>query len=238
MARGRRQRRSTARPLLVVTLCVLGLVAAGWAVVSEIRRTPGPSATTAPTVSPSSPSSRPTALVVPAVQTCTSAVKLGDAAVSRARSAIADWHAHVQAMVDQESGKNTPDKTKAIWKRTRARGAPGVSAFRAAQAGYQKARDACLGMPVDEVIPVAATTVATCRDVSRQADVVLAAGGASVADWAAHLRSMADREAGRLDPHAAWIRWLRVYKAARVNIDMFTAADRVYQDHARCGPPG
>jgi hypothetical protein len=220
-------------------LCVLGLLGAGWAVVSEIGRSPGPSAK-APETPPASPPLRlqPTRLVVPAVQTCTNAVARGDAAVARARVAIADWRAHVQAMVDQVSGKNTPEQTKKIWARTRARGVPGVTAFRAAQTDYQKLRDQCLDMPTEEVVPDTAATVATCRDVSRQADEVLAAGAAAVRDWEAHLKAMADREAGRLDPHHAWQTWLRAYKAARINIDKFTAADRVYQDHARCGPPG
>src|SRR5688572_21429762 len=116
MGRGRRQRRTATRPVLIATLCVLGLLAAGWAVVSEIRRSPGPSTTT-PTAPATSPSTPPTSLVVPAVQACTGAVKSGDVAVSRARSAIADWSAHVRAMVDQEAGRNTSAQTKQIWAR-------------------------------------------------------------------------------------------------------------------------
>jgi hypothetical protein len=238
MARGRRQRRSAARPALVALVCVVGLLGAGWAVVSEIRRSPGPSVKSAqPTLPPSTPRFRPTGAVSPAVQACVQAVERGAAAISRAEVTVKDWTAHVQAMADQVAGRITEAETKRIWASTRARGAAGVAGFQAARAGYRQARDRCLRTPVEEVVPEAAAAVATCRDVSRQTDEVLAVGGAAVADWAAHLRAMRDREAGRLDPHHALQTWLKAYRAAHVNIDKFAAANRVYQDHARCGPP-
>jgi hypothetical protein len=237
-ARGRRQRRSAARPALVALVCVVGLLGAGWAVVSEIRRSPGPSVKAAqPTLRQSTPRFQPTGAVSPAVQVCVQAVERGEAAISRAEGTVKDWTAHVQAMADQLAGRITEAETKRIWASTRDRGAAAVAGFQAARVGYRQARDRCLRTPVEEVVPEVAAAVATCRDVSRQTDEVLGVGGAAVADWAAHLRAMQDREAGRLDPHHAWQTWLRAYRAARVNIDKFAAANRVYQDHARCGPP-
>jgi hypothetical protein len=239
MARRRRQRRSAVRPAVVVALlCVLGLLTAGWFVVAEIRRSPGPSAKPTRSTVVSTPTFEASALMPPAVQACADAVERGDGAVAQARRAITDWHGHVQAMVDLVAGRNTEAQTKRIWAQTRARGAPGVARFRATTTEYQKARGKCLGTPVDEVVPEAAAAVATCRDVSRQTDAVLSAAGGAVRDWDAHLRAMAAREAGRIDPHHAWQTWLKAYQAARVNIDKFTSADRVYQDHASCGLAG
>jgi len=238
MMAGRRQRRSAVRPAVVAMLCVLGLMIAGWAVVAEIRRNPGRSVepTQPASIAPSQPAL--TRTVSPAVRACTTAVQRGEAAVSRAHRAVADWAAHVQAMTDLLSGKNTPAQTTKIWARTRARGPAGVAGFRAADTDYKRARQQCLGTPAAEVVPEVAATVATCRGVSRQTDAVLVGAGAAVGDWAGHLRAMAEREAGRLDPHHAQQTWLRLYQVARVNIEKFGAAERVYRDHTRCGPPG
>jgi len=238
MMRGRLQRRSAVRPALVAILCVLGLMIAGWAVVAEIRRNPGPSALPTQPASIAPSPSEPTRTMSRAVRACTTAVERGQVAISRAHGAIADWAAHVQAMTDLLSGKHTPAQTSQIWAKTRARGPGGVAGFRSADTGYKRARQACLGTPAADVVPEVATTVATCRGVSRQTDAVLVAAGAAVGDWAGHLRAMAEREAGRLDPHHAQLTWLRLYRVARVNIERFGAAERVYRDHTRCGPPG
>lgn len=234
----RRRRGSAVRPWLIALLCVAGLFAAGWALVSEIGRGPGPVATPTQPAPVVSSQLADTGAGPAVIQACEDSVARGEAAVARAHTAVGDWTAHVQAMVDWESGKNTEARTKQIWKRTRARGATDVAGFRAASTDYKQARDGCLHMPAEEVPREAATNVARCRDVSRQTDAVLVAAGPAVADWAAHLKAMADREAGRLDPHHAWATWLKAYKTARVNIDKFGAAERVYQDHASCGPAG
>jgi hypothetical protein len=239
MVRGQREVRSTARPALVAMLCVVGLLGAGWAVVSEIRRSPGSSVNPVPSSPPAaSPRFQPTGLVAPVVRNCTEAVEQADAAVVRARSTIADWSAHVQAMTDQLTGRNRRAETERIWAQTRARGSAGVAAFQRAETQYRTARDRCLRTPVEEVVPEVAATVATCRDVSRQADEMLVAARAAVGDWEGHLKAMADRRAGRLDPRKANDMWLRTYRGARTNIDRFEAAERVYRDHARCGRPG
>jgi hypothetical protein len=241
MARGRRPgRRSTARPALLAMLCAVGLVAAGWAVVSEIRRSPGASVKAVPSSPPvaAAPQVQSSSVAPPVVQTCMRAVDRGDAAVFQARAAVADWTAHVQAMTDQLTGRNTRAETARIWDATRARGAAGLSAFRSAETEYRRARERCLRTPVEEVVPAVAATVGTCRDVTRQTDAVLAAAAGPLADWAGHLKAMADRRAGRLDPARANQLWLATYRGARLNIDRFAAADRVYRGHARCGRPG
>jgi hypothetical protein len=180
----------------------------------------------------------PTEIAPASVQSCITAVQRGANAVAVARATVADWAAHVQAMSDLESGRNSEAETKQIWAETRSRGPAGVAGFHTADAAYKEAVGACRKTSDIEAGAEVAAALATCRDVTEQSDAVLGAARGAVADWAAHLKAMADRKAGRLDPHHASLKWLTAYKAAPVNIKKFQAAERIYRAHTPCEPPG
>jgi hypothetical protein len=241
MAERRKIRRPpSARSRIVGVLLVLGLGVVVWAVVGEFDRLTDKPPTPAANAPSPAPTSLPAAVPsVPAsVRACVDAVQRGGAAVDRARATMADWVAHVQAMADLQSGRNTEAETKRVWAETRARGPQGVAGFHSAYSEYRRLAGGCDRLPEAELPADVASAVAVCRDVRRQTDAVLAAAQGAVADWSAHLKAMADRRAGRLDAHAAHVKWLAAYRAAPVNIEKFRAAERVYGAHPPCALPG
>ncbi|SDR76478.1 hypothetical protein [Actinopolymorpha singaporensis] len=56
----------------------------------------------------------------------------------------------------------------------------------------------------------------------------------TVAEWKAHLKAMADRRAGRLDPHAAMLRWMSAYEKAPFRISAYKQIDQRLQHAETC----
>jgi hypothetical protein len=234
------RKRRPIRLLVVAALSAFGLVVAVWAVIGEINRIseepssqPSVEAPVSPFVTP-----EPARTVPPSIQACIDAVMHGEVAVSRARASVGDWAAHIQAMTDLQSGKISEAAAKRIWAATTGRSKAGIAAFRTADAEYQQTGGACRATPEGDVTADAAAAVNTCRDIVAQTDAMLAAARRTVSDWAAHAKDIAERNAGRLDPHGAQRKWLSAYRKAPTNIEQFTAAERAYRGHARCTLPG
>lgn len=121
--------------------------------------------------------------------------------LSVARAVVVDdWAAHVQANADLLSGKNTEAETKAIWGTTRERGPARADSYEDARKAYE----AACGGPKE------------CP--------ALEAADAAVADWRTHLKAMADRRAGNLDPTHAQHMWQKAYEKAPDNIAKFREA--------------
>jgi hypothetical protein len=217
-------------------LALVGLAAGAGATAWWLDRSEGPRPAPAPSPAVTSPTPTVSPTVPASLHECVAAVQRAAAAMARARATVADWAAHVQAQTDLDSGKNTVAATERIWERTRTRGPAGVRAFGAADAAYRRAADACREPPADVDSDVAAAA-ATCRQVSKQTDLVLAAARGAVRDWAAHLKAMADSESGRIGAAHAAAEWRAAYRAAPININRFNGAERVYRAHPPCEVP-
>jgi hypothetical protein len=216
---------------------LIGLAAGAGAIAWWLDRSEGPRSAPAPAPALTSPTPTPSPRAPASLAACAAAVQRGATAVARARATVADWAAHVKAQTDLESGRNTVAETERIWARTRARGTGGVTAFRAADTAFRRVAGACQAPPPADVDSDVVAAAATCREVGRQTDLVLAAARGAVQDWTAHLKAMADRDAGRLGAAHAAAEWRAAYRAAPVNINRFNGAEQVYRAHSPCEVP-
>ncbi|MFD2077509.1 hypothetical protein SAMN05421678_11220 [Actinopolymorpha cephalotaxi] len=160
------------------------------------------------------------------LRACKAAADNATAAARGARVAVGDWAAHIQAMKDEQSGKNTEAQTKAIWTRTRLAGPGHVSAFTAADQAFRPAREACTKVDTAPLTARQKASVEVCRTYTDEADKAVGAARASVAEWKAHLRAMADRRAGRLDSGVAMHKWMSAYEKAPFRISAYKRADQ------------
>jgi hypothetical protein len=173
-----------------------------------------------------------------ALEKCRSSARTGVDAVEAADDSVGDWAVHIQAMDDLESGKNTEAETKAIWTVTRERGPGRVTVFENAAAGYAEVRDVCADVDPAAMAADQREAVDACRVLGEETDKALAAARNSVAEWKAHLKAMADRRAGQLDPGVAMHTWMAAYEKAPANIDAFHAAESAFRAAvAGCGTP-
>ena len=168
------------------------------------------------------------------LRACSDAAAKGVAAVGRARSAFEGWSAHIQAMKDQEAGKNTAEQTKAIWTRTRTSGPGQVAAFKTADHAYAAVHDACDNVETADLSAEKRTGVDVCRTFAGTVDSTLAAARPTLAEWESHLSAMASRRAGTLDPDTAMARWMSAYEKAPFRISIFQKADQEYRQTKPC----
>ena len=220
--------------MILSVLAVIGAGGVAWAVFKpSLGATPFSTET-----QPAKPSPKPTVAQRGAARTtmaadvekCRTASQKGLEAVSAARPAVAGWAAHIQAMKDQESGKNTEAQTKAIWTATRAAGPAQVAKLQAAEAAYESARTACDAVADGELNSEDRAAVKGCRDFDAKVDTTLDAANRAIAEWKAHLAAMAARRAGQLDPDTAMIKWMSAYEKAPFRIGVFQRAEREYRD--------
>ena len=168
------------------------------------------------------------------LRACKTAADKGTAAGTTARVAVGDWAAHIQAMKDEQSGKNTEAQTKAIWTRTRLAGPGHVATFEAADKAFRPVRDACTKVDTAPLTTQQKASVEACRTYTENADKAAGAARASVVEWKAHLQAMADRRAGRLDPGVAMHRWMSAYEKAPFRISVYKRTDQDLQQTQAC----
>lgn len=178
------------------------------------------------------------------VAACRDASRRAIAAVDAADRSVDDWDAHITAMADLESGKNTEAETKAIWTKTRLEGPGRVERYRQAKAEYWQVHGACERTLQEAHRQKAGTMrltsaqrayVQRCQELSASVARTLNAADQAVAEWKAHLKAMADRRAGKLHPDTAQQMWLEAYRKAPTHINAFREAQaELRQAQASC----
>ncbi|SDS07402.1 hypothetical protein [Actinopolymorpha singaporensis] len=257
MASGHRRAHRSRSPrsiLIAVVVAALAVAGIAWAVLPSrggtnqhtIQGSANKKPTSTPTATkksekastragqPEGAGSRLPRQVAEQLRACRAAADKGTAAATSARVAVGDWAAHIQAMKDEQSGKNTEAQTKAIWTRTRLAGPGHVSTYEAADKAFRPVRDACTNVDTAALPTQQKTSVEVCRTYTEEADKAVGAARASIAEWKAHLQAMADRRAGRLDPGVAMHRWMSAYEKAPFRISVYRRADRDLQQARTC----
>ena len=164
------------------------------------------------------------------LRTCVDADDKGAKAVEAARNSVGDWAAHIRAMDDLQAGVHSEEHTKSVWGVTRLRGPDRLSRFLSADKEYKEARDACAEVKQTEMSAGQRAALDDCQDVGQQIDTALSSADDALDEWRGHLKNMADRRAGSLDPDVAMTRWLAAYEKAPTNIKAFEAAEKAYSD--------
>ena len=248
MARGRRKARQRTRTkgmvIVLTVLVVTGAAGVAWAWVGpDLGRPEGGSLTPAADVRTAPPPTVKSGeapadaaedaaekAAAESLRTCVDADDKGAKAVEAARNSVGDWAAHIRAMDDLEAGVHSEEHTKSVWGVTRLRGPDRLSRFLSADKEYQEARDACAEVKQTEMSAGQRAALDDCQDVGQQIDTALSSADDALDEWRSHLKNMADRRAGSLDPDVAMTRWLAAYEKAPTNIKAFEAAEKAYSD--------
>jgi hypothetical protein len=171
-----------------------------------------------------------------ALSACADSIAARERLARAAAASARDWRTHVEAQLKLDRGTWTIAQAKAAWAASKARGPADVRQFAAAAAALRASDStrACRSVVADTASTGLASNGTQCAARDRALAAVSTTGEVVNAQWAAHIRMMADKP--HTDSGAYHARWTTMVDESQAPLKRYAAAAAALARAPACSP--
>ena len=165
-----------------------------------------------------------------ALDRCINESKAADAVLLAADAGVKDWHDHVQAQTDGNSGKISVSEMNAIFQRTRLAGPAELAKYDSAVTDLQQLGGAC--DPMSGAKGRTAKHLDACLDRRKVQDTAMKAAAGAMTDWRDHQTKEGGTDAGHYGESTR--HWLADWRNAPEHIDAYQKEQKLVAKAPAC----